>query len=46
MSVTILKAFNAVNRINDIGFGKYTAKVLKHFGFKPNLRFFIVKTIH
>jgi hypothetical protein len=45
MSVTILKAFNAVDRINDIGFGKYMARVLKHYGFKPDLRFLIVRTI-
>ena len=45
MSIAITRLLNIPNRIRDMGFGEYLARVLKYFGLKPNLRFFIVKVI-
>lgn len=43
MGSLILKLYNAPRRIQDIGLGKYMARVLKHFGVAPNIRFMFVK---
>ena len=43
MGSLILKLFNAPRRIEDIGMGKYMARVLKHFGVAPDTRFMFVK---
>lgn len=45
MYFTATKILNAPTRISELGIGKYLARVLKHFGIRPNKRFFIVKVI-
>ena len=45
MYSTAAKILNAPVRISELGIGKYLARVLKHFGFRPNTRFFIVKVV-
>jgi hypothetical protein len=45
MSSLVLKLLNAPQRIEEVGLGKYMAKVLKHFGVAPNTRYMFVKTV-
>lgn len=45
MGSLMLKLFNAPRRIQNIGLGKYLARVLKHFGVAPNTRYMFVKIV-